>query len=83
MNFPYTIKNKEEDMKNFFYFATIVGLMSLGACSSPSQSTSKVEAVRGPASVGSSQQSKLWGKPISLNELDFLEELENSPSQKY
>ncbi len=65
--------------------AALLSIAGLTSCSTNSnhQDTSAVAGSRGPASVGSQQTEKLWGKPVSQNEVDFLEELENSPAQNY
>ncbi len=67
-------------MKHIIFLAVLVGFVS---CSSNSQNQVTSKGARGPASVGTTAQEDLWGKPISQNEVDFLEDLENSPAQHY
>ena len=68
-----------EFMKTLSLVCMLLTLNVIVSCaqSSPSQ----VETNRGPASVGAPQ--KLWGKPVADSEVDFLDELENSPAQNY
>ncbi len=45
-------------------------------------SNSDVSSQRAPASV-SGTKANLWGKPVTDSEVDFLDDLENSPSDQY
>ena len=65
-------------MKNLF----VLTLLSFGLYSCASHQSDITTGSRGPASV-QTQKETVWGKSLSQNEVEFLEEVENSPSQSY
>ncbi|MAF77336.1 MAG: hypothetical protein CME60_04185 [Halobacteriovoraceae bacterium] len=66
-------------------FLCLMITASLVSCSGQHKTLgSESHGSRGPASVETtSSNQKLWGKNLKQGETDFLEELENSPSQNY
>ena len=65
-------------MKNLF----VLTLLSFGLYSCASHQSDTATSARGPASV-QTQKETVWGKALTQNEVEFLEEVENSPSQSY
>jgi hypothetical protein len=70
-------------MKTLFYLSSLFLLTSCANnTTTQSKNHSPSSQSRGPASVKSTPE-VLWGKTITEYELDFLEEVENDPSQSY
>ena len=67
-------------MKYIIFIAIVAAISS---CSTHTTTASHSSAVRGPASADEKIANKLWGKKITHNESEFLENIENTPAQSY
>jgi len=65
------------------YILFIAAITAISSCSTHTTTTSHSSSVRAPASADENIATKLWGKKINHNESEFLENIENTPAQRY